>query len=265
MGYEDILEFIQSVNKLVQNSVMIDVRALHLYLSGVVVGPHAELDLDTAITLWRRLAKISTSDSRHKALEQLINLLMERFEAQGTLSDLDELVTLHRLIVGLYPPGNPVQSFFLHNLARCLGYKFQKKRESSALEEAIAFEQAALNLRQLGHANRAESLLALVGFHYEYSKLGKTTDGKELITLGHAILELGPLEYPAYTSSLRELAQLVVTVDVEEAIPFINSALKVCLRHHPDHPTLLEAITIYRRKKFKTSANTDRSETKELI
>ena len=227
--------------------------------------PRPELDLDMAIRLGRGLVSISTSDNRSESSRKLIKLLMARFQEQDAISDLDELIALHRSIIELHPPGNPTRSTFLHDLARCLWNRFEKDGEPSTLEEAIVFERAALNLRQLGHANRAESLQSLVDLQCLYSKLGKTTDGGELIALGNAILELGPSEYPAYPLSLRELAQLVVTADVQEAIVFINSALKVCMRDHPDRPALLEAIVTYRRKKFKTSAKADRSEVKKLI
>ena len=234
-------------------------------IMAMINKPCTELDLDTAIRLGRGLVSISTSENCSEPLRKLISLLMARFQEQDAISDLDELITLHLSIIEYHPPGNLTRSTFLHDLAWCLGHRFQKTKVLSTLEEAIAFERAALNLRQLGHANRAESLQSLVDFQCLHSKLGKTTNSGELIALGHAILELGPSEYPAYILSLRELAQLVVTADVQEAIAFTNSALKVCLRHHPDRPALLEAIATYRRKKFKTSAEADRSEVKELI
>ena len=203
---------------------------------------------------------VSTPDSdRHsESLNSLIKLLKERFREQGANSDLDELLKLHS-------SSDPARSSLLHDLASCLWHRFQTNEESSALEEAIALERAALNLRQFGHANRVESLHALVAFHCEYSKLGKVTDSVELVTLGHAVLELGPSEYPAYALSLQELAKLVATTDVQAAITFTDSALKVCLRHHAGRPALLEAMATYRRKKFKTSAKADRSEVKDLI
>ena len=227
----------------------------------VMDKPHTEQDLDTAIIRGRELVAlhISRSGDCFECNGRLISSLTEQFQ------NLGGLIAFHRSILELHPPGDPARSSLLHDFASCLWRRFQKKEELSALEEAIALERASLNLRQFGHADRAASLQTLVGFHCEYSKLGKPTDSGELITLGHAVLELGPSEYPVYALSLQELAKLVATTDVQEAITFTNSALKVCLEHHPDRPALLEAITSYRRKKFKTSAKVDRSEVKELI
>ena len=228
---------------------------------------HTELDLDTVIGLGRRLVEIPTPDSgRHsESLKNLINLLMERFQEQDTISDLDELIALHRSVLKLHSPGDPARSSLLHDLANCLWHRFQKNEESSALEEAITLERAALNLRQFGYSNRAESLQTLVGFHCEYSKLGKVMDNRELIALGQAIMELGPSQYPAYALSLQELTKLVATTDVQEAITILNSALKLCLGYHPARLALLETITAYRQMRFKTSSKADGNETKKLI
>ena len=227
----------------------------------VMDKPRTELDLVKAIMQGRELVTLHISYIGHRSesVRKLVNVLMERFQ------NLDGLIAFHRSILELHPPDDPARSSLLRDVATCLWRGFRKKEEPSALEEAIALELEALNLRQFGHANHAESLQTLVDFLCVYSKLGKVTDSGELVTLGHAVLELGPSENPAYALCLRELAKLVATTDVQEDITFTNFALKVCLGNYPDRLALLEAITTYRRKKFKTSAKADRSEVKELI
>lgn len=49
----------------------------------------------------------------------------------------------------------------------------------------------------------------------------------ELVALGHAVLKLGLSEYPVYALSLQELAKLMATTDVQEAITFTIFVFKV--------------------------------------
>lgn len=227
----------------------------------VIDMSHTQLDLPAAIIQGRELValRISRSPDRPESLRDLINVVTERCQ------NLHRLVAFHRSVLELHPPGDPARSSLLHDFATCLWHRYQKREEHLALEESIAFERAALNLRQLGHTHRAESLHALVSFQCEYSKLGKMPGVDELIALGRATLELGPLEHPAYASSIQQLAQQVLTVDVQEAIMLTDSALKLCPTLHPDRPVLLEAIATCCRSKFKAGTKTDQNEVKKLI
>ena len=243
-------------------------------IADAIDKPRTEVDLDTAIRLGRKLVafRIPGHPRRSESLKKLIELLKERFQKQDAISDLDDLVILHRLILELYPPGHKARLSLFHNAAHCLWSRFQRQGRTSDLKEAIAFECAALQLHQHGHADDVESLYNLVRFG-EYGKAGKVACIGELITLGRAVLELGPSDRADYASFLRELAlcilegfnQQAVTVDIQGAITLTNSALKLCPTNHPDRPVLLKAITTYRRKNLKPCAKADRDEVEKLI
>ena len=235
-------------------------------ITEMIDKPRTEVDLDKAIILGREIIaiRILGNPYRSQSLRKLISCLEERFQMQDAISDLDELIMLHRNVLELHPPGNPARSSLLHDLARCLWHRFQRNGEAPTLEEAITFERAALELRQWGHTNHAESLQTLVHFLGEYSKLGKT-DIRELTALGRAIMKLGPSEYPDYVSSLRVLANQVVTVDVQEAITLTDSALKVCPMQHPDRPALRKTFAICCQRNLKIGSKADRDGVKKLI
>lgn len=147
------------------------------------------------------------------------------------------------------------------------------KGEISNLEEAITFERAALDLRQGGHADRAESLHTLVRFLDDYSKTGKDMDLGELMALGCAILELGQLEHPDHALSLRKLALWIsyrsceqdVTVDTQKVTTLIASVLKLCPLHHNDRSVLLKTIAAYRRRKLRVGSKADPGGIKKLV
>ncbi|KIM59634.1 hypothetical protein SCLCIDRAFT_125895, partial [Scleroderma citrinum Foug A] len=130
-------------------------------IAGVIDRLRAEVGLDMAIRLGRVLVAVRIPGHLHcsESLRKLINLLTERFQEQDAISDLDELVKLHRDILELHPLGDNVWPSLLHDTACCLWNGFQRQRRTCDLEEATAFEWAALQLHQHGHAEHVESFL----------------------------------------------------------------------------------------------------------
>lgn len=243
-------------------------------ITEMIDKPHTEVDLDKAISLGQEILAIGLSchPRRSKCLKKLINCIEERFQKQGAISDLDELARLHQNIIELQPPNDPARSSFLHGLAHCHWRRFQKQGEVSDLEEAVTTERAALDIRQQGHADRAESLYTLVGFLGEYRQAGKAIDFGELIVLGCFILELGQSEHPDHATSLRNLARWASdhsckedpTVNIQDVITLMTSALRLPVPHH-DRLPLLKALAIYRRQKLKMGTKADPEGIKKLV
>ncbi|KAG1817658.1 uncharacterized protein BJ212DRAFT_1228892, partial [Suillus subaureus] len=78
---------------------------------------------------------------RSTLLSYLANILRDRFQQQGFLSDLDEL----HLALALCSPGNSFQSESL-NLAMSLQTRFEQRGNLPDLDETIELCRAALFL-----------------------------------------------------------------------------------------------------------------------
>ena len=163
----------------------------------IIDKPRMQLDLDTAITQGQGLVAICTPDSLR--LSEYFGKLINLFTS-GSRSGVTSLIWPNLSRYAKTPSSNnPTWSSFLHDLACYLWDRLQRIPVVHDLEQVTAFEWAAFNLCQFGYSNCAESLHTLVRFYGEYGKLGKVTNEGELITLGNAILELGPSEYSAFT------------------------------------------------------------------
>ena len=252
-----------------------EVRSDEDQIAGVIDELRTKVNLDMSIKLRRALVAFRTPGHPHrsKSLRKLIDLLTERFQKQGVISDLDELIMLHHDVLELHPPGDKARPSLLRDSASCLWNRFQRQAGTCDLEEAVAFEWAALQLHQHGHEDHVQSFLNVMRYHGELRKAGKAADIGKLIALGRTVLEFGPSDRADYASSFRELMLLVsdgfnqqaVAVDIQEAITLTGSALTLCPTDHPNRPVLLKAIATYRRKKFKSHVRGDMDGAKKLI
>jgi hypothetical protein len=74
------------------------------------------------------------------------------------MSDLEEVISLHREAIELRPSPHPKRSFSLNNLAISLGYLYQCTRGIADLEEAILLDREGLELQPSPHPERSHSL-----------------------------------------------------------------------------------------------------------
>ena len=258
--WEDIVKFWKMTALPQKETVPVFMPAVDAIV-GLIDKLRSKVDFDMAIRLGRVFVAVCIPGHPHRSssLRKLIDLLTERFQEQDAISDLDELVILHRDILDLHPPDDKARPPLLRDSAHHLWSRFQRQGRTCDLE-AITFECAALQLHQHDHADHVKSFHNAVRYHGELRKTGKAADVAKLIALGRTVLELDPSDRAHYASSLQELAlwvsegfnQQAVTVDMQEAITLTDSVLTLCPTDHLDRPVLLKAIATYRRKKFKS-------------
>jgi len=82
------------------------------------------------------------------SLNNLAISLSDRFNQQGVLSDLDEVIDLHQAALALHPPGHLNRSMSLSNLATSLCVRFKQQGILSDLDEAFTLYA---QLSQISH------------------------------------------------------------------------------------------------------------------
>lgn len=95
---------------------------------------------------------------RSSTLHELTLCLSNRYENQGVVNDLEEVVTLGPAELELCPRGHPDHAASLHNLARDPRKRFTEKAAIRDLEESIELLRPALELRPPGHVDRFSTL-----------------------------------------------------------------------------------------------------------
>ena len=188
---------------------------------------------------------------RSIALEKLAGLLHSQFESHGSISDLNEAISLARNALELRPQGHPRRILSLGHLATYLRSRFTQLGVLSDLNEALAFARNALELDPQRDLDRAYSLevVALCLFS-RFSQLGTLSDLDEALTLERNALELYPQEHPLRACLLENITsilysrfnQLGMLPDLEEALAFARSSLKLRPQGHPRRANSLENI-----------------------
>ncbi|KAL5523186.1 hypothetical protein ACEPAF_1453 [Sanghuangporus sanghuang] len=198
-------------------------------------------DLEEAIALERAALELRPEGHPHRSLSlgNLASSLWTCFEHRGRMEDLEESIALARAALELRPEGDPHRSDSLGNLANSFrtilstaaGWK--TSRSGGDLEEAIALERAALELRPEGHPRRSLSLGNLASsLRTCFQHRSRMEDLEEAIALHRAALELRPEGHPLRSSSLRGLAESLYVRfqkegsidDLEESIESLNCA-----------------------------------------
>ncbi|KAI9571847.1 CHAT domain-containing protein [Boletus coccyginus] len=183
-----------------------------------------------------------------------------RFQQLGTLSDLDEAVTLQRNALELCAQGHAGRPFLLGTLAISLHSRFEQLGSLSDLDEAVALNRNSSELRPQGHPHRVFSLGHLAGsLHSRFLYLGALSDLDEAVALARNALELCPQEHAHRPFLLGELAyflhsrfeQLGSLSDLDEAVALHRNALEVLPQGHAHRPFSLSYLAYSLHSRFK--------------
>ncbi|KAJ7016823.1 hypothetical protein C8F04DRAFT_1406555 [Mycena alexandri] len=178
---------------------------------------------------------------QHKEVAELLlsNLIPKHSDAVHLTPDShpDELRTLIN-------HGNSVQtSNSLSRLALALWTRFEQTGQLTDLEESIAFDRQALELRPGSHPDQSGSLNNLANvLETRFEQTGQLADLDESIALHREALELRPGSHRNQSSSLNNLANALATrfkqtgqlADLEESIAFRRQALELRTGSHPN-------------------------------
>ncbi|KAJ7108308.1 CHAT domain-containing protein [Mycena epipterygia] len=188
--------------------------------------------IDAAI----KLARDELSHPSHvHCLDNLAISLHTKFEHQGNVEDLHEVIGLHKEALALQSPHDPA---LLNNLAIAITTKFNHQGDSRDLNEAIKLYREALALAP----NRGAFLNNLANaVHTRFEQQGDPKDIDEAIELHREALTLRAPSHPAHSASLNNLAKAIQTrfeqrgdpKDIDEAIELYRGALSFHALVHP--------------------------------
>jgi CHAT domain-containing protein len=190
----------------------------------------------------------------------LADLLYNRFEQRGAISDLDEALALTRNALELRTQGHPDRATLLGNIAFYLYSRFEQLETLSDLNEALALARNALELCPQGHPDRAASLgnIALY-LHSRFEQTGSLSDLDEALALARNALELRPQGHPDRAALLYDIAlylhsrfkQLGTLSDLDEALALARNALELYPKRHPDRASSLRNLANSLHSRFK--------------
>ncbi|KAH7917588.1 hypothetical protein BV22DRAFT_1026087, partial [Leucogyrophana mollusca] len=145
-------------------------------------------------------------DLEHSAVRSvhvIARTIYSDFKESHQREKLEQAIDHYRVSLRLCPPGHPLHSTSLNNLAR---------GDKADLDEAIELNRAALALRPPGHPNHSTSLNNLADTLYtRFKQRGDIADVDEAIELHRAALALHPPGHPLHSTSLNNLALTLST------------------------------------------------------
>ncbi|KAI6003213.1 hypothetical protein F5J12DRAFT_166510 [Pisolithus orientalis] len=197
------------------------------------------------------------------ATYDMAEALVDRFQKEREIDDLNEAITLHRATLELQQIGNHKRSSTLNDLAVCLSMRYDNQGVIADLEEAVTLGRAALELRPPGHLDRGASLFNLAGnLRKRFQKQADPHSLDEAIELLRAALELRPPGHPDRSESLHSLAVCLsmrcdnqgVIADLEEAVTLGRAALVLRPPGHLDRGASLSNLAGDLRKRFQKQA-----------
>ncbi|KAG2131138.1 TPR-like protein [Suillus cothurnatus] len=169
-------------------------------------------------------------------------------------------VEQYRVALNRCPPGDPLQSQYLNNLAIRLGDRFTERGILSDLDECIELHRDALLLRPLGHSDRSYSLNNLaISLGNRFTEQGISSDLDECIELHRDALLLRPPGHSDRSYSLNNLAvslgdrftQWGVSSDLDESIKFHRDALLLRPTGHSDRLQSLDNLAFSLGDRFR--------------
>ena len=197
-------------------------------LSSRIEMTGAAADLDDRITLNQAVLELREIDHiDHTSYSILQCHLEEQLQQLDTKADLDECISLGRVILALCEPEDPTRVTALLRLASVLFSRFQKDGKITDLQEAIKFGRTVMEHCPPGNPDHAVHLNSLVNHLREmFDSFGELADCNDAVVLAREALELLPAGDPGRTSSLGALASFLAVkfrrggdlADLEEAI-----------------------------------------------
>ncbi|KAG2086768.1 CHAT domain-containing protein [Suillus discolor] len=206
---------------------------------------------------------------RPRALDELAQAVLARFDQHGSIDDLDMSIQLGREAVSLIPEGHASRDIYLDNLATSLTSRFYHQGKLNDLDEAISFHEEALRLRPVGHQYRNVSLDNLGGVLVDrFRKRDDIDDITRAISLYREALTLCSPGHPHRDTTLNNLALALqiryekskthVNEDLNEAIELYRESLRLTpLDHTERHATLLNLSMVLCSRFTQTQKNED--------
>ncbi|KAL4071850.1 hypothetical protein J3A83DRAFT_4371814 [Scleroderma citrinum] len=191
------------------------------------------------------------------SLLDLASALYSRFQEVGTITDLEEAITLGLTILKRHPPGNSGHS--LTTLLDYLGDMLDKYSRVGNFAEAVTLARVALALHPPWHPDHASILYALANLLLvKFRKEHDPADLDEAIILRRHLLALFPAEHPQHASSLYELSrclsdrfeQRAMISDIDEAITLARRAMELRPQGHRAHALYLDKLILYIQKRL---------------
>ncbi|KAI0825514.1 CHAT domain-containing protein [Irpex lacteus] len=171
--------------------------------------------------------------------------LITRFEQFGNHSDLEECITIQRVVNALTPEDSPDKPSRLANLAASIKAQFELAGNLEDLKEAISLETHALDLTPHNHKNKPAMLNNLgISLRTQFKHTGLAEHLDKAITLKSHAVDLTPDDHPNKSPlvnnlslSLVERFQLEGNIeDLEQSIALQSHAVRLTPDSHPDKP-----------------------------
>jgi hypothetical protein len=224
--------------------------------------------LEMEIVCGRKLLAACPSNHSLRAdvCEYLVYWLHQRFDETGSITLLEEMVTLEREALALRPAGHRLRAISCNNLAVSLGKHYKVTGISDLLHEMITLHCEALALRPAGHALRPSSCSNLANaLRARYEMTGSSDLLDKTITLHREALALRPAGHPDRSISCNNLASaLQARYDVtgssdvlNETITLHREALALRPAGHSDRPSSYNNLAAALHTRYEVTGGSD--------
>ncbi|KAG2115626.1 CHAT domain-containing protein [Suillus clintonianus] len=224
-------------------------RAHELYTKALQGNPS---DLDFAIAHYRGALGVIwnlSSDAHSQLLGDFANVLVMRFQQQGSRADLACAMECHLAGLALRPIGHPMRMITLMDFATALLIRFKEDSTLSDIHLAIDNFAAALSLCPFEHPARCALIMKSANaFLSRFENCGDAEDLERAIEQYQSVVELSPpRERLAPLSNLANALQsrfhrFHELNDLQLSIQHSCAALHLLPTYHPARPQILRTL-----------------------
>ncbi|KZV68454.1 TPR-like protein [Peniophora sp. CONT] len=221
--------------------------------------------LNTAVHLFQR-AVDNAPEPDARLLGWLGSCLSKRFEALGSLDDLERALAARRHALELLPEDHHDWALRLSDLAYSLWNRFERLGELNDLELTIATQRRAVELTPDWHPDKHMWLNNLGNsLQNRFVRLGELVDLEHAITTQQRAVEIIPDGHPDKPTWMNNLGlslhirfeRLGELVDLEHAIATQRCAVETIPDGHPNQPTCLNNLGLSLHSRFERLGKLD--------
>ena len=170
------------------------------------------------------------------ALDNLANLLGDRYESTGNAADLEEAVRIARLVIKLASDNHPKRALWLNNLGSHLRNQYLSKGAMIDLDDSIQVGRQVTDLTPVTHPFRLTFLNNLANrLGDRYTRIGEVTDLEEAIQIVGNLIDSVPEDHPDRATFLHALGNSLetryfrtgVVFDLEKALQVLQQAVNL--------------------------------------
>ncbi|SCK09704.1 Tetratricopeptide repeat-containing protein [Streptomyces sp. WMMB 322] len=192
--------------------------------------------------------------------------MQDRFNATGTLADLDEAIEVSHEMARSTPPGHPNRAAVLGNTGNALLIRFQRTEEMADLDKGVAAIQEAAEAIPDSSPDRPAVLSNLsVALRAKFERTGELTDLDQAVSMAREAVALTPRQHTARANRVGVLGNVLKAkfertgelTDLDQAVSMAREAVALTPKGHSDRGGYLSSLALVLHARYAHTGSLD--------